>query len=115
MRLAANLVSDAIHWFGYRHDSANQVGAKVQDRKSRKPKILSAAESHRILIGSGRYIISEKQFASRGELDDWLAVNTLLSKENVEDLFAHRELELKEETGKTEWYKYIPPVKKTAR
>jgi hypothetical protein len=77
---------------------------------SEKTKSLRASESHRLLIGSGRYIHIEKQFASTEEMRDWLMINTLLSKESIEELFSAREIEF-DEGGKPEWYKYLPPVK----
>jgi hypothetical protein len=68
------------------------------------------ANRHRLLIGSGRYITVDKQFVSASELRDWLAVNTLLTDENISSLLAAGEVELENE-GVSEWFKYMPPRK----
>ena len=66
------------------------------------------ANRHRLLIGSGRYITTDKQFDSASELRDWLAVNTLLTDDNIGSLLAAGEVELENE-GVSEWFKYMPP------
>jgi hypothetical protein len=81
----------------------------VNPEKSKK---LRPSESHRLLIGSGRYTEVEKQFASVPEMRDWLSVNTLLPNDSIDRLFAEREIEFNT-SSKPEWFKYLPPVKKS--
>ena len=68
----------------------------------------SVSPSHRLLVGEGRYVVLEKQFLNVDELQDWLAVNTLLPKESIALLLASGEVKFGEGNNE-EWFKYLPP------
>jgi hypothetical protein len=66
-------------------------------------------EQHRLLVGVGSYIVFEKPAMFRSELEDWLALNTLLTLVSIRHLFSTQEVTFETDSNEEEWYRYIPP------
>jgi len=67
-----------------------------------------AIKTHRLIVGSGRYPILEKEFLDFPTLRDWLRTNTLLTDKSIDLLTTRGEVSFGSGNDE-EWFKYIPP------